>query len=404
MSDLDQRLTAMLVDVAGSAPAADGLASAARRRQRARRKRRLAAGVGVVVLAVATTGITLGRGGGEDRVAHDPEQKSTGDGWSEVLDGEHAFSVPGDWRPVDCKDGLPLIYAAPDSDPCTDGQGARLGDDDEVDLGTESGAVVEDRLEGRSVWSGVVGVGQSYLSVSSTDRVEARRILASARQVSQPPVDVSVWVTFERLGMIYEVPAWWGQGPEGPWSAYSVCLVPPGTKAPEHEENVFVFSQAPGPQGTVVVTAPTLAVSELVMASVQLDESATPGECTPEDFGPAPDLDDTSGAHSPAQASAEYDRVTVGDVELEVPSGWTTKDDCNGVVEISLSDGCEASLNVGLVRFYDEALFDPVMGEAEVVGGEAGEPWVGYVRRGEYAVYIAHGDRQVVEDLLSRVK
>lgn len=87
-----------------------------------------------------------------------------------------------------------------------------------------------------------------------------------------------------------------------------------------------------------------------------------------------------------------------------MPRGWTRKDDCNGVVEVSLDDGCDASLTAGLVRFYEEALFDPIMGEREIVGGQSDEPWVGYVRRGRYAVYIAHADRQVVEDLLSRVR
>lgn len=280
MSDLEQQLSATLADVAAEAPTAAGLAAAARRRHRLRRQRRLAGGGVLAVLVVVAAGVTIAQRGGDDRVAKDPANGAQG--WQTISSGDARASVPPDWTAHTCEPGTP-VWAPPGASACAGGEGVRFGDPHPGFRDSGPGEVLRDERGGVSHWRGYVAAGASVLSVDTTDQNLTRRILATARVEGQRRVIAEQWVSFDRFGMTYSVPVWWGVGEKGDRSAYSVCLVERGAPTAEPSPDLFVLSGDLGSRGIFVISAPTEAVAQLVMATFEI-YNASPGECTPEDF------------------------------------------------------------------------------------------------------------------------
>lgn len=295
MSDLEQQLTGVLADVSEMAPAVSGLADGARRRHRVRRQRRLALGAGAIAVVVGAGAVLVGGLGGTDR-ANDPvdQQHLTPrpeGGWQDVVDSGLHFSVPADWTRRTCPDadaGASAIWAAPGGDPCADGMGALLGGPQHVDLSSTVGAVERIHDGDRTYHRGVVGVGQLYLGAADADRDVVRRILASAGVEGQPAVVADQWVSFERKGISYEIPTWWGVGESGDRSGYSVCLLPedsPQLDGVVGDAAHYVLSDGSEPGAVIRVVAPTQAVAEMVMDTLVVRVgSAGSEDCGPEDF------------------------------------------------------------------------------------------------------------------------
>lgn len=404
MTEIEEQLSGMLAAVAQQAPDAHGLAAAARRSHRVRRQRRLAVGAATAALVVAASAVTLGARGGND-VADDPTPTPPPSGaWQTIGRDDVVASVPASWRRYECGGDAPAIHAP--VDPCDSWTGAAFYGSANYDATTVPGSVVG--TDG--VQLGHVGAGSLVLAVADVDRDLVRRILASARVEGQPVVDGTRWVTFDRGGMTYEVPAWWGMGEEGDRSGYSVCLGPVDGAGASSSEQLdathYVMREVPGPEGTVVVTAPTQAVAELVMATVEVGPDAAPAPCTEEDFDLGLLPPEGSGGVVEGEEPA-LDQVQFGDIVLAVPVGWSRKDDCGDVgVVFTPADRCPTTVDFVGVRFFPSQTFDPVMGEGVAVESDgSGETfWVGYVLRGEYAVYIRHPDKDQLELLLSRVR
>ncbi|KRB77888.1 hypothetical protein ASE01_06815 [Nocardioides sp. Root190] len=401
MSDLEQQLSATLAGIAKDAPSAVGLADAARRRHRVRRQRRLAAGGALAAVVVIAGGVAVAQRGDDAHVAKDPADGAPG--WQTISSGDARAAVPPDWSAHTCEPGTPVVHGPTVDEACVGGVGAVI-----APQLTRERRPYGELVSGDGGWLGYVNVGEEDLRVFHEDRELVRRVLATGRLEGQPVVDAEQWVSFERDGLTYEVPAWWGVGEDGDRSDYSVCLTPAvdgGSSSEQRDPATFVFSETSGPQGTVVVTAPTQAVAELVMATVEVGPDATPGECAPEDFMVGLLPPEGGGNTDPVeeQSLVRFEEVQFDGITLDVPLGWSLKETCGRTVEITPGTACNAPLSGGAVLFYDESLFDPAMGQGEIVGG-SGEPWVGYVLRGDYAVYVAHPERGVVEAMLDLVR
>lgn len=403
MTDIEERLSATFNAAAQDAPDAIGLAAGARRRHRLRRQRRIAVGGVVTVLVVVMAAVTTGTYGG-DGVANDPTPTPPSSGaWQTIGRDGVVASVPTSWRRHECGGDAPAIHAP--VDPCDSWTGAAFYGSSNYDAATGPGSVVG--TDG--VQMGHVSVGSFVLAVADVDRDLVRRVLASARVDGQPVVDGTRWVTFDRGGMAYEVPAWWGMGEEGDRSGYSVCLSPvegAGVSSSEQlDATHYVMREVPGPEGTVVVTAPTQAVAELVMATVEVDPDAEPAPCTEEDFNLGLLPPEGSGGEVVKGVEMALDVVEFDDIVLEVPAGWSRKEDCGLVVQFSPGQDCAAGESGEGVRFLDAATFRPAMAEGQVMQSvDDAMQWGGFVLRGEYAVFVASPDKAVAELLLSRVR
>ncbi len=413
--ELETTLGAAFAAVAGDVPDASGLAAGARRRHRARRQRRAAAGGIAAVLVLGGSAVALAQGGdGRGDVAQQPDVP----GWRSVQVGDARFSVPDDWDEVVCtypEGGERTIWADPEAggtdgaDACASGGGAIVLGGATFDPATGPGTVTSS--EGDASWGGYVGVGDDVLSVQAADREVVLRILASAHLEGQPDVETTPWVRFDRDGMIYDVPAWWGVGEDGDRSAYAVCAARDTSggsgSADQRAPDTFVLTQ-PYAGLTVSVAAPTQAVAELVMAGVRVEDGASgAADCTPEDFSqgllpPEGGVPDPEGGEEPGADA----RVTVafGDISAEVPVTWAEHLCDEETLEYSPYDTC-TGIGEGL-RFADPATYDPPLDEGEIVQHEdSGEPmWGGWVRSGDWIVLVNHPDRAVTEAVLASVR
>lgn len=404
MSDLEQQLTGTLARVAEDAPGAVGLADAARRRHRVRRQRRLALGAGAAALVVGVGAVVVGAMGGEDRGA-DPVDDPSPESWQTVeVDGGAAFvSIPPEWAPYSCgseEDAEP-VFALSEADACTNSVGAIFlpaGARNEQ----EQGAVVS----GDGGWLGYVTAGAFEVRAFHPDEALVRRILATARVSGQPAVDASTWVRFDRDGLAYEVPAWWGLGEDADRSDYSVCLLPPGTPGgADASGDGYVLTEQPGPEGVVRVAAPTQALAELVMSTVDASEAIAGGDCTPEDFATGllpgeaePRAVETSAV--PVLVDAAHDGI-----RFSVLDTWREKS-CGGFVQFTPGAGCRSIQQSDGLQFLDARTLQPTMEEGVLVlGGSGGTRlWGGYVRRGRHAIWVTHPDRETAQVLLDMVR
>lgn len=405
MRDLEQDLTGALTAVAEDAPAAAGLAAAARRRHRVRRQRRLALGGAAAALVVALGAVVAGELRGDDRAA-DPVDDTAPEGWQSVqVDGGAALvSIPADWAPHSCgsSDDAEPVYGPSEEDACTNSIGVLFlpaGVRDEQ----EQGAVVS----GDGGWLGYVTAGDFEVRVFHPDHVLVRRILATARRDAEPVVDATVWVSFDRDGMTYEVPAWWGLREDADRSDYSVCLLPLRTPAGPRGsgDGGHVLTEQPGPEGVVRVAAPTRALAELVMSTVDSSEAVASNECTSEDFTTGllagestPGAAETSAV--PTLVDAEHDGVRFSALDT-----WREKS-CRDHVQLTPGSGCRSIQQSEGIQFLDASTFQPAMDEGELVLGGSGTErlWGGYVRRGQYAVWVTHPDRETAQVLLDLIR
>lgn len=291
MTDIEEQVGAALDAAAQDAPDATGLAAGARRRHRVRRQRRIAVGGVAAALVVATSAVALGtRGGGQPDIADDPTETPSST-WQTLREGDARASIPPDWQAYDCPghDEVPPrpVYAAPGEDPCADGTGTVLYENEGPDLTVPSGVVSRLEVDGDSYWQGYVSFDRFIFSVVSRDRDLTRQILATARLAGQPDIDAAQWVGFSRGVINYQVPAFWGVGENGDRSGYSTCVVVDPSVDSSSDEQVdashFVALRQFG-GFDVTVTAPTEAVADLVLATVTTLPVSMMSDCTPEDF------------------------------------------------------------------------------------------------------------------------
>jgi hypothetical protein len=280
MSDFDERVRRALEDESEHAPDASGLAQAARGRLRARRRRLAAVGGVAVLMAVAVPVVALGLGGsdGDDLDAADTTAPAGEWKWAVVVDAR--AEIPGDWSKHTCDfDGFESeIYAPTQNDACQFGTYLAFYPSATFDPADMPGVITASTDEGKTRWSGYVYTGDYAVSVSTGDRDLTRRILASTRDDMQPEIDGSEWQTLEGLDLRVDVLLRWGLGPDADLDDYAVCAAlgerndPPEMASQPGTRSTWVsFDYRDG--RWISVSAPTQAVADLVLASVQ----TTPG-------------------------------------------------------------------------------------------------------------------------------
>lgn len=268
MSDLEQRVSESLVRAAGDAPAAGGLAEAARARARGRRRTRLAGAAALAVAVVAVpVAVTLGSGGsGRSPVAPDPGGSSTAapSGGPEVPDGWRveawrglSVQVPDSWR-----EGGRSAWCAGGGDPAvpvvqrpdtiveliecsrpTYSLGLSLGSAAAYDTVYPSGHVwryrrgdVEMYVDGS--WLGHWYDDRRLVQVNAADRETVERVLESVA------VTDDGWSTVEREGVTADLPPGWvpldGSGCELEIDVYG----PPGDEPCDPPEQLAFYESA----------------------------------------------------------------------------------------------------------------------------------------------------------------
>ncbi|HWJ10172.1 MAG TPA: hypothetical protein VNS46_12395 [Nocardioides sp.] len=213
-------------------------------------------------------------------------RRSGPQGWQTISRDDVRAEVPADWVQVSCAGEPQPRWAPPTADPCGAWTGVGFFGSATFDPMMEPGVLLRSD-DGND--HGYVYAGDFALSVSVADRALVRRILASARIDGEPVVDARQWVTFDRHGLVYEVPAWWGVGEAADRSEFSVCLVPAETAGRQAYStgSSYVLTGDPGPAHVVRVVAPTQALAELVLDSVDSSSALAGQDCTPEDFATA---------------------------------------------------------------------------------------------------------------------
>ena len=116
--------------------------------------------------------------------------------------------------------------------------------------------------------------------------------------------------------------------------------------------------------------------------------------------------DDSRSAVVPdASAPDGWKTIEYRGVQVEIPSGWTRSDgeNCEFPFERWTPPTQPACKPDGGVAFYVSATFDPLYGPG-VRHDDTGKDvpaWAGYVYAGDYAVYAADDDRDLVQQVLS---
>lgn len=232
------------------------------------------------LLIAAPVAVLAGVDGGanhDERVGKD-QTSSPADEWQWAVNVDVRASIPGDWSKYTCDfDGFESdVYGPSQADACNfrtylafygsatfdpfDGPGV---------ISSSSGPSPYDETLG-----GYVYAGQWAVSASTPDRDLTRRILASARDDMQPEIDGSEWQTLEGLDLRVDVPLRWGLGPDADLDDYAVCSAlgerndPPETASQPGTRLTWVsFDYRDG--RWISVSAPTQAVADLVLASVE---------------------------------------------------------------------------------------------------------------------------------------
>jgi|SRR4051794_4794977 len=106
-----------------------------------------------------------------------------------------------------------------------------------------------------------------------------------------------------------------------------------------------------------------------------------------------------------ASAPDGWKTIEYRGVQVEIPEGWTRSDvaDCEFPFERWTPPRQPACSPDGGVAFYVSASFDPLHGPG-VRHDDTGKDvpaWAGYVYAGDYAVYVADDDRDLVQQVLS---
>lgn len=281
MTDFEERLSAVLADRADDAPQAVGLAEVARRRHGVRRRRRLAVGAVAVVLAIVAPAAVLtgagGDGAGDEVVGNDETSTAPTGQWQTVAEGEVRVEIPGDWSRFTCDfDGFEgEVFGPTEVDACGFGTYVALYGSATFDPAHGPGVITEG-VESvvPASWGGYVYAGDQAAVSSTPDRDLTRRILASARVEGQPEVDASEWRTVEDRGIQVDIPERWGLGTDADLTSYAVCVTPgdrddPPELEPEGDVDEVGVGLSYVSGRWVSVSAPTQAVGDLVMATVE---------------------------------------------------------------------------------------------------------------------------------------
>ncbi len=283
----------------------------------------------------------------------------------------------------------------------------------------------DDLPSGNRAFGGHVSAGEWVVSVGADSEDLVRRILSSARLDGQPLIDGATWVDFDRGPLRYSVPAWWGLGEDADRSGYSVCAtLAKGQESlpPEQVDASHVVLREVLDDQMVTVGAPTQAVAELVLATVEVDERArSDAPCAPEDFttGLLPG-ESTPGGGTPVEGGEtvgpDEDFPAVGDPEwditlaeydgiaAEIPTYWA-ENFCNEAPQWTPYEDCTRP-GEGL-RLYGAGYPTSLGREPGVVWREEIDGrtyWTGYVLRGDVSVFLTHADRETAGILLDQVR
>ncbi len=395
MSDFDERLSAVLTTEADGAPLGAGLAQAARRRHVVRRRRRIAAGGVAAALAIAAPVVVLAGGDGGDDNLDVSDQTSARPGWQTVAQDDVRAEIPGDWSKFTCDfDGFTSdVFGPSESDACEFHTYLAFYASATFDPLNGPGVITEGNENDSG---GYVYAGDLAVSAGTDDLDLTRRILASARVDGEPEVDAAEWRTVEGVGIRVDLPVSWGLGPGVDLRDFAVCVAPGERNDPpviDRKGNADEISVAwAWVDGRwVTVSAPTDAVRDLVMATVEGSPDSSGVGC----------LSDVPGNGAP---SGDWQQFDAQGVRFELPTGWAQLD-------------CPSSANLfgpspGLcgrgeyLTLYAEALFDPAMAPGKVISDEEeGETlWTGYVFAGDWAVFVRTHEQQLTEDILATVR
>ena len=226
--------------------------------------------------------VLAGGGAGDDNlVGSDPSSSS--DEWRTVGQGDVRAEIPADWSKFTCDfDGFTTdVFGPDDGDACEFRNYLAFYASATFDPMRGPGEITEGD-DARS--SGYVYAGDLAVSVGTDDRDQTRRILASARTDGQPEVDAGEWRTVRGVGIRVDVPVSWGLDPDTDLRGFAVCVAPGERNDPpqiDRKGNADEFSVAwAWVDGRwVTVSAPTVAVRDLVMATVEADPGNTAIGC-----------------------------------------------------------------------------------------------------------------------------
>ncbi|PWN04742.1 hypothetical protein DJ010_03765 [Nocardioides silvaticus] len=340
-------------------------------------------------LVVAAPVALLAVGGGDDAdVANDPPAGA----WRTVTHGDARADIPGDWTDHTCDfDGFTAEVYGPDE---------KAACQFESYLAFYGSATFDARRPpGIFGKQGYVYAGDFAVSAATETVGLTRRLLASARSESDPPIDGSEWQTVGAVGLRYDVPAFWGLGPDADLSNYAVCAVTGDRDAPptEREDEPATYgSTSFVADRWIQVVAPTQALADLVTSTVRVEPRSDDVGCV---SGSASDGDE--GTSGPTD---DWQRFAVEGVRFDVPDPWRELD-CPGSGIYFGPDPNRCGRN-DYLTFYARAWFDPAMGPAEIVSGHEGGDtlWAGYVFAGDWAVYVRTYDPQLTQDILATVR
>ncbi|MDO9454750.1 hypothetical protein [Nocardioides sp.] len=290
MGDFEDRLRSALVAGSEDVVGAVGLADGARRRTRSRRRRRLSVGAALAVVAVVVplgiVGVVAGRDDATDRSV----VGVTDDGWQTVSFDYEPFrndlepgtllvDVPPDWVAYPENAECPGFFewGAPGrDDPCDESETVGFAvDSGNLDYVFGPGLHPASDYRGgagSSAWLGHVELAAADVSVSTDDRQLALRILGSAREEGDEVSDLAApWTdVVAEGGLTYPLP-------DLPTGAVEVDVRDDVTgdaryaDGREVADGRWLYATTPEDGPTVRVTAPTLALAQVVAGSARPD-------------------------------------------------------------------------------------------------------------------------------------
>ncbi len=315
--------------------------------------------------------------------------------WRAARQGDVRADIPRDWESFTCDfDGFTSdVFGPTEADACDFRNYLAFYASATFDP-MDGPGVITDGDDARS--SGYVYASDLAVSVGTDDRDLTRRMLASARVEGSPEIDGSEWETLEGVDLRVEVPVHWGLGPNARLDDYAVCAAlgdrddPPGTDSQLGARTTW-FESDYSDGRWISVSAPTQAVGELVLASVETTPGSDAVGCVPNGFG--------DGAESD-----EWQQFEAQGVGFELPAGWAQRTCDGGMTPYgpTQADACDYRNSLSL---YGSALFDPAYGPGIHMDTTDGmTTWAGYVYAGEFAVYVITTDRQLTSSILDSVR
>lgn len=269
MSDFEQRLADVLAAGSGAAPHDAGLAAAARSRRARRRRRRVALGAAAALVVAVPAAVAVGDHGEPDHTAvTDPGL--TSDASSQTLERDDVrVEAPAGWRRFDCANGFE-VYGPGEEDACRYRTALAFYSSATFDAATGPGVIT--RQEGTSGredgWGGYITANDWAVWVVTGERDLTRRILASVRVEGEPEVSAARWTTGTVDGRTYDVPEGWGVGAD---DAAGYLVRKDRVRASDDEDGAHQIDPTHYERyrGGVDVIAPTRAVADLVLGSLQ---------------------------------------------------------------------------------------------------------------------------------------